>query len=226
MRMKREVMLLALALSLYSISGSADPPVLEQPPDTPSDIEEVLARLEEKVSALETLRADFIQEKRLSVLDRPLVLKGTIFVQKPDLFAWHVTEPLRYSLVIRDEMVREWNEDTNQLEEVSLSENPAFRMAIGQMRGWLSGAYRSMLGDYEVTVVEEDPISLEFIPRKTAFAREVIDSLTVVFESDERYIRRIRIMERNGDSTLLTFVDTLLDSPIDPSAWKAERRVR
>jgi len=129
-------------------------------------------------------------------------------------------------LVIRDEMVRQWNEDTNQLEEVSLSENPAFKMAIGQMRGWLSGAYRSMLGEYEVTVVGEDPISLEFIPRKTTFAREVIDSLTVVFESDERYIRHIRIMERNGDITLLTFLDTLLDSPIDPSAWKAERRVR
>jgi hypothetical protein len=83
-----------------------------------------------------------------------------------------------------------------------------------------------MLGEYEVTVVEEDPISLEFIPRKASFAREAIDSLTVVFESDERYIRQIRIMEKRGDSTLLTFVDTLLDSPIDPSAWKAERRVQ
>ena len=218
--------LLIIALCLYWISASADPRAIEQAPDAPSNVEEVLARLEEKVSAMQTLKADFIQEKKLAVLDRPLVLKGTIFMQKPDLFAWHVTEPLRYSMVIREEIIRQWDEDTDQVEEISLSKNPAFKMAIAQMRGWFSGAYESMLGEYEVTVVEEDPISLEFIPRKASFAREAIDSLTVVFESDESYIRQIRIMEKRGDSTLLTFVGTLLDSPIDPSAWKAEQRVR
>jgi outer membrane lipoprotein-sorting protein len=226
MRMKIVGTLLIIALCLYWISASADPRAIEQAPDAPSNIEEVLARLEEKVSAMQTLKADFIQEKKLAVLDRPLVLKGTIFMQKPDLFAWHVTEPLRYAMVIRKEIIRQWDEDTDQVEEISLSKNPAFKMAIAQMRGWFSGAYKSMLGEYEVTVVEEDPISLQFIPRKASFAREAIDSLTVVFESDERYIRQIRIMEKRGDSTLLTFVDTLLDSPIDPSAWKAEQRVQ
>jgi hypothetical protein len=77
-----------------------------------------------------------------------------------------------------------------------------------------------------VTLIEADPISLEFIPRNSAATQEAIDSLTIVFESDERYIRQMRIMERNGDSTILTFVNTLLDSPIDPSAWKAEQRVQ
>jgi outer membrane lipoprotein-sorting protein len=178
------------------------------------------------MSAMQTLKADFIQEKKLAILDRPLVLKGTIFMQKPALFAWHVREPMRYSMVIRDEVIRQWDEDTDQVEEVSLSKNPAFKMAIRQMRGWFSGAYKSMLGEYEVTLIEEDPISLEFIPRKSAAMQEAIDSLTIVFESDERYIRQMRIMETKGDSTVLTFVNTLLDSPIDPSAWKAEQRVQ
>ena len=224
--MKIQGTLLTIALCLHSTSASADSPALEQAPDGPSKIEEVLARLEGKVSPVQTLKADFVQEKKLAVLDRPLVLKGTLFMQKPDLFAWHVREPLRYSMVIRGEIIRQWDEDTDQVEELSLSKNPAFKMAIGQMRSWFSGEYKSMLGEYEVTVVEEDPISLEFIPRRTALAQDAIDSLTVVFESDESYIRQIRIVEKRGDSTLLTFVDTLLDSPIDPSAWKAEQRVQ
>jgi hypothetical protein len=57
-------------------------------------------------------------------------------------------------------------------------------------------------------------------------AREVIDTVTVVFERDERYIQKIEIVEKGGDSTLLTFADTLINSPIDPSAWKFEQRVR
>jgi hypothetical protein len=83
-----------------------------------------------------------------------------------------------------------------------------------------------MLGEYQVTVLEEEPISLEFVPRETAIAGEVIDRVTVVFHRDEHYIRQIEIFEKRGDRTLLTFVNTLLNAPIPPSAWKARQDVR
>ncbi|MFW9817801.1 MAG: outer membrane lipoprotein carrier protein LolA [Candidatus Thorarchaeota archaeon] len=216
---------LALVLCLFLPSASAEPPTGGKSPPA-STIEDVLGRLEERMSAMQTLRTDFIQEKHLAVLDRPLVLKGTVFMQKPGLFAWHVREPLRYSMVIRGETVRQWDEDSDRVQEISLSKNPAFGMAIRQMRDWFSGAYRSMLGDYEVALVDQAPVSLRVIPRNTALARQVIGSVTVVFERDERYIKRIEVVEEGGDRTLLTFVDTLLNSPIDPSAWKFEQRVR
>jgi len=212
--MKKKGTVLAFFLCLFWISAHAE------------STEEVLGRLEEKISGLQTLRAEFIQEKNLAVLDQPLVLKGTIFMEKPGLFAWHVREPLRYSMVIKGEVIRQWDEDTDHVQKVSLSKNPAFKVAIRQMRDWFSGAYKSMLGEYRVTVLGEDPISLKFIPRETAFSHELIDSVTVVFESDERYIRQIQITEKRGDSTLLTFVDALLNTPIDGAAWKVKQRVQ
>jgi hypothetical protein len=83
-----------------------------------------------------------------------------------------------------------------------------------------------MLGEYEVTVLSEAPLSLEFVPREGGFARALIESVRVVFGEDERYIREMYIAEKGGDSTLLTFVDTRLNAPIDPSAWQVEPRVR
>jgi outer membrane lipoprotein-sorting protein len=216
-------LLLACFLCLLGSSPGAEPLKDEGAEDGRRAVEEVLARVEGKVSAMRTLRGNFIQEKHLAVLDQPLVLKGTIFMQKPDLFAWHVEEPLRYSMVIQGEVVRQWDEDTERVQEMSLSKNPMFRVAIQQMRDWFSGAYRSMLGEYSVRIVEEDPVSLRFIPLETAFASQVVESVTVVFESDERYVRQIHIVEKGGDSTLLTFVDTLLNTSIAPSAWKLRR---
>jgi outer membrane lipoprotein-sorting protein len=206
--------------------GSASSTASGQSPSDAPDLEEVLSRLEERVSGIETLKADFVQEKFLAVLDRPLVLKGTILMQKPDLFSWTVREPLRYSMVIRGEIVQQWDEDTRRVEKISLSKNPVFKMAIQQMRDWLSGAYRSMLGQYEVTVIGDNPISLEFVPRDTALAREVIDRVTVEFDRDERYIWRIHIFEKEGDRTLITFANTLLNAPIAPAAWKVEQDVQ
>lgn len=218
--------LLLLVLCLLRPSANAEAPDHEQASRGRANLEEVLARLEERMSAMQTLRTTFIQEKHLAVLDQPLVLKGEIFMQKPALFAWHVEEPLRYSMVIQGDVVRQWDEDSDQVQKVSLSRNPAVKMAIRQMRDWFSGAYRSMLGEYEVTVLNEAPVSLRFTPREDSLTQAMLDSVTVIFERDERYIEQIRIEEAAGDSTILTFLDTLLNRPIDPSAWKLEHRVR
>jgi outer membrane lipoprotein-sorting protein len=215
-----------LCLRVVLILASASSTASGQSPGDAPDLEEVLSRLEKRVSGIETLKADFVQQKFLAVLDRPLVLKGTILMQKPDLFSWTVREPLKYSMVIRGEAVQQWDEDTRRVEKISLSKNPVFKMAIQQMRDWLSGAYRSMLGQYEVTVIDEDPISLEFIPRDTAIAKEVIDRVTVEFDRDERYIWRIHIFEKGGDRTLITFENTLLNAPIAAAAWKVEQDVQ
>ena len=145
--------LLALCACLSWLSAASSPAAGQESPEAPADLEEVLTRLEERVSGMQTLRTDFIQRKYLAVLEQPLVLKGTIFMQKPDLFSWVVREPLRYSMVIRGEVVHQWDEDSGRVEKISLSKNPVFKMAIQQLRDWLSGAYRSMLGEYRVTVL-------------------------------------------------------------------------
>jgi outer membrane lipoprotein-sorting protein len=224
MRGKRTLLILVLCLGW---SGADSAPAADQAtPAIAANVEEALARLEARMSAVKTLRARFVQRKHLAVLEQPLVLEGEICMQKPALFAWHVREPLRYSMVIRDEVVRQWDEDTQRVETISLSSNPAFKLAIRQMRGWFSGAYSSMLAEYEVTVLGEAPISLQFVPREGGIARAVVESVTVVFEMDERYIRELHIAEKGGDSTVLTFVDTQLNGPIDASAWKVEPRAR
>ena len=217
-----------MSLCLCAVLTLASSPAVasDQSPVVAADLEEVLSRLEERVSGIQTLKADFVQEKFLAVLDEPLLLKGTIFMQKPDLFSWIVREPLRYSMVIQGEVVRQWDEDTRRVEKISLSKNPVFKMAIQQLRDWLSGAYKSMLGQYEVKVLDRSPISLEFVPRDTALVQGVIDRVTVEFDRDERYIRRIQIHEKQGDRTLITFVNTLLNAPIAPTAWKVEQDVR
>jgi outer membrane lipoprotein-sorting protein len=217
---------LCVAACLFGTCASGKSFAYEQEGEGSPSAEEVLAGLEQRMSGVETLKAGFVQEKKLAVFEAPLVLKGSLFMQKPDLFAWHVKHPLKYSMVIEGEVLRQWDEDTGRVQQMSLSKNAAFKMVVRQMRDWFSGAYRSMLGEYNLRVVDLDPVSLEFTPRQGSLAQQVIESVHVVFESDERYIRQIHVVERGGDSTLLTFTDTLLNTPIDSSAWDAKQSVR
>ena len=192
----------------------------------PQDIKAVLGELEKTISGTKTISTDFIQEKNLALFNQKIILKGKVFIQKPGFLSWRVLSPMRYSMVIKGSTISQWDEDTNQVQQVSLAKNPSFQVAIGQMQNWFCGTFKSMLSDYKITLTTEHPITLEFVPLETSLTRNFINRVTVLFQNDERYIKEVNIEEKNGDSTSLAFVNTQLNLPISPSAWEVRTDVR
>jgi len=188
---------------------------------TRTDLSAVLSRLEKKMSEIKTIKTDFIQEKELAVFKQKVVLKGSVYIEKPSRLAWHVDNPVKYVMIMSEDTISQWDEDTGRVQKISLSKNPAFEAAIGQMRIWFSGSYSPLLKDYEILLLREKPVSLKFIPKPATLAGNVIKSVTVDFRKDEQYINRIFIEEKGGDTTSLLFVDTRLNIPVEASAWKA-----
>jgi len=190
------------------------------------EIYDLLGKLEKKISKVKSLQTNFIQEKKLAVFNDKLLIKGAIYLEKPDLLAWHVKEPLRYSIVINGDIIRQWDEESNRIQKISLAENPALQAVFEQLKEWFSGGYTAMLKEYHIKIINQSPIVLQFIPHKTVVAGNLIESITISFQEDERYIRQIEIKEKCGDNTLLKFVDTCLNCPVDSSAWEIKPRVR
>lgn len=191
-----------------------------------SDVNTLLIRLETKMSGVKSIETDFRQEKRLSIFNQPIISKGKIFIQKPHLFSWRVQSPVRYSMLIRDDVIKQWDQESNQTQQFSLSRNPGFSMVIAQMKVWFFGAYVSLLKDYAVKIISQDPVILEFAPIQSNPAFSLIKSVKVFFEKDERYLQEIRIEEKNGDATILTFFSVKLNMPIASSAWELKSDVQ
>jgi outer membrane lipoprotein-sorting protein len=190
-----------------------------------SDVAGHLKRLEKNMAAFESMKTDFVQEKSLAVFKKKIVLKGRIFVQKPNRVAWHVDKPVKYSVLITDKFIRQWDEDTGKVQEISLSGNPVFRVVIKQMTAWFSGSFSSLQDEYYVKIVRQRPFVVEFTPKENNFSKKVIKSVTVSFRDDERYLSRISIRERSGDVTTIIFENTLLNIPLDERFFRIEHRV-
>lgn len=186
------------------------------------DIHAVLAGLEAKAAQVNSLESNFVQTKKLAMFDKPLILKGKIFLKKPGQFAWHQREPIRYSLVIKGGFVRQWDEETGRVQEVSVADNPYFSAALKQMTEWFSGSYTGLLKNYAVTARKQNPLVLEFIPRQGSSSFSLIKKVEVAFKEDERYIDEIYIEEKNGDATRLKFTETKLNVDIKPDAWEVK----
>ena len=214
------IILCCFLLHIISLQGALSANQTDQKYSDPT-VDKILARLKNKMSQIKTVKTQFIQEKQLAILNEKLILQGTIFLQKPDLFAWHVKEPIQYSLLIKDDIIQQWDEDTKHIQRISLSKNPAFSAVAGQIKEWFFGTYSSLLKKYTIRKIEQNPLSLTFIPRvAAAMNSKIVRSVTIRFRKDEQYIQQIFIEENSGDSMLLKFIDTELNIPIDAVAWE------
>jgi outer membrane lipoprotein-sorting protein len=194
--------------------------------NTSRDVTAVLGDLEKTMSGTKTIQADFIQEKDLALFNQKIIIKGKVFIRKPGFLSWKIVSPMRYSMVMKDSTISQWDEDTDQVQRVSLANNPGFQLVVEQMERWFCGAYRSMLDEYKITQIAEHPLALEFVPLEGSAPHNFIERVTIFFQDDERYISEVRIEEKGGDSTSLIFSNTQLNQPITPSAWEVRTNVR
>ena len=198
----------------------------QEPAAAKADPAEVVRLLESKLTGVTNVQAGFIQEKQLAMLRQKIVLEGRLALQSPDRMAWHVDKPVRYGLVIQDGFVRQWDEDTDHVQQLSLTRNPVFQVVFQQLDMWFSGHYAALLKDYDVRVLQEHPCVLAFTPKPTAMTAKAIRNVQVFMQDDERYIRELRIEELSGDTSTMVFTNARINTPMDPAVWEVKPRAR
>lgn len=218
--------LVPILFSAFSLPALAGEPAADGKKQEPAaEIAALLDRLGKGVAGFQTLKTEFTQEKRLAVFQHAVVLKGRIVLQKPGRIAWHVDTPVKYSVVISDASVRQWDEDTDRVQEISLAKNPMLQNVLHQLTVWFSGSYGALIKDYDIEVAQTSPYAFRFEPKKTNMAAKVVKQIQVEFREDQKYLRRITIVEQGGDSTVITFTGTLFDVPLDARDFEVKRRV-
>lgn len=206
----------ALAILLSALLLLPAPAVSESPAKDVSGnaLSDVLARLESNVSSIRTLSAAFVQKKNLAAFSHEIEMSGMVHIKKPSTLAWHVKEPIRYSVLITDSFIRQWDEDTDRVEELSFKSNPMLSTVLEQITVWFEGRYASLDKDYQIEMATASPVVLRFTPLEGNMASKAIASISVGLEEDERYLKWIRIEELGGDKTTITFMDTKFNLPL------------
>lgn len=215
----RRQSLLSLLFLLFALPCSALDPT-PQSEGAFSPWEALLSRIERAFSEVKTIQSRFVQEKELSVFQDKVIMKGRMVMENPGRLAWRVEEPVRYAFLLSEKTLQQWDEETGEVQKISLSSNPAFQIVDSQLRGWFSGRYRELSKEYEVAVLGEDPCRLSFVPRPSSVIAKAVRSVTVELREDLRYLRSIEIVDLNGDRTRYSFEETRLNEPIEPKDWE------
>ena len=209
-RVRPAVLVAVLCLGFHTFVSAAEvvPGVAER-----------LRQLESQLSRVQTLQVNFVQEKQRAILEQTLVLQGRITLQQPDKIAWRVRSPIRYGLVIQGATLRQWSEDTPSVQQFSLAGNPVFAAAVKQIQSWFSGNYLALAREFNVAVLAESPLVIGFTPHEGSPAREVIQRIVMRFGEDERFLKRLEVVEAGGDTMTITFSDPVFNPALAGEEW-------
>jgi len=180
----------------------------------------LLRQLEASMADVKTVRTRFVQEKKLALFNQPLVTRGVILVEMPNKLLWRVDSPIQYVLSIDGRQARQWDGETGRTQKIPLANNPVFAAVTEQLQAWFGGRYGVLAKDYDIGQQPNHPNVLIFTPKPETAAANMLQSVMVTCREDRRYIAAIRIDERGGDSTVMTFAETEINVPIAAKEWE------
>ncbi len=209
------VAVLCAGLSAASTAGAAAAPAADP-------LREALTDWQAGLRQVSSIASDFVQEKRLALFQDVLTIRGCLFIATNGLFAWETHWPVRYKLVVADGRIRQWDEETGRVQTFSMRDNPAASVIHAQMSAWFSGQYEGLTNTYDVALAAEHPVSFLFTPRAGSPAAGYVATVQVWLRPDGHYLDKVRIAELSGDSTAITFTNTVLNQDLPATAWDVQ----
>jgi outer membrane lipoprotein carrier protein len=181
---------------------------------------DVIEHVQHQLKNVASVETDFVEKKNLAMLKHTLTIRGHLALQKPDRLIWIVKEPVKYAVRIIGDEVRQWDEDTNRVEVIHLGGDPTFKAISQQMQAWFLGNYKELGDSYEVLLLNNDPLSLSFVPKSSQMVAKIITSVDLTFDHDIAYIDTMTIKEPGGDITEIHFANHKVNQPIGQEIWE------
>ncbi len=197
------------------------PTPVPQTPLTGEAAEAVLARLRAGSKSLTTLRADFIQEKHLSMFSQNLVSHGKFSFRAPDSLRWEYTSPVPSGFIVTGGKGAAWSAAGGEMHKSGLRDSPEFSTLADQIGIWLAFDEEAIKRQYSVEVLSASPAVIRLTPKNDT-VRRFLRGLILFFAPDDSVAQEVHILEgAGGDTTVLRFSnavrgETLPDSLFTP----------
>ncbi len=167
---------------------------------------------------IDTLQAEFTQTKQIALLNHRVVITGELCLEKRNgRMAWHVASPIRYSCVITNQSLTQWDIDSNQQIILSVDRYPWLKVLSQNLKDWFSGNFQNMSSGFTVKAAENRKMLMT--PRSDNRIAEYIKTIEFYFADAGSGISRVIFTEINSDTTEITFTNIKINQPIPPEKW-------
>ena len=197
---------------------------------TAASAEALLDAAARQSAGIGSLSADFVQEKSMAVLARPMTSQGYFCLRRgrqaataqargtrddngfasADSLLWAYTRPLASGFIYKDGRGALWEGKPEATRPANDREAVVITAIIKNILDWISIDPAALRATYRLERPQADKPTLLLHPlRQSFFAR-----LEVTFADDLKSVRQLTFTERNGDAVRIVFSRTSVNQPL------------
>jgi len=172
--------------------------------------------LKSAAASVTSLSADFVQEKHMQILARPLVSSGVFYFQSPSSLRWEYRAPVRNILLMHDNRTERYVETGHGLIKETGAGLQAMQIVLEQISQWLGGRFDE---NPMFTANLEPGPKIVLTPKEKSFTR-MIHHIDLVLSERPGVIDSVFIYESEDSFTKLVFKNAVLNQPIDAALFR------
>jgi outer membrane lipoprotein-sorting protein len=165
---------------------------------------------------IKSVSADFVQEKHMKILARPLISSGAFYYQSPSSLRWEYRDPLRNILLMTSEGTERYvGTDAGFVRDDSVNLQ-AMQVVLENIAQWLEGRFEE---NPMFTADLEPGPTITLRPREESLAK-MIQRIELVFSDRPGIIESVVIRESGDSFTKLVFKNVVLNPSLDASVFR------
>jgi outer membrane lipoprotein-sorting protein len=174
-------------------------------------------RIRAKSRDIQTISAQFIQEKHLEILIKPLISQGSFYFKAPGSLRWEYASPIKSILLMHDGRVRRYIGGENGFKEDAGPGLQGMEMVLQEITRWLKGEF-SDNPDYHSSLEGDNKIVM--VPKNKAFAK-IIQKIEILLSDRPGVIETVTIYEGKTSYTKIRFRDVDINGGLTDALFES-----
>ena len=193
--------------------------IIQAGPLSPSDVKNLLVRIRDRRAAAPSVQADFVEERVIRLMNKPITSAGTVWFQAPNKFRREVKGNSPSITVCDGQQLWIYYPNFKSAEHYSLGKRSPVDAGIAAITAALN--LENVEATYHITAVKIDPpkegYELELLPRTPSMKR-MFQTFSLTMNED-LLVTRTKMVQPNGDRIVTTYSNQTR-APISASTFE------
>ncbi len=163
-----------------------------------------------------SVSADFMQEKHMKILSRPLVSKGKFYYQSPGSVRWEYLSPIRSVLLMHDGEIRRYIQKNDDMIEDKGAHLQSMGIVLQEISRYLDGRFDE---NPSFSARMEPGRKVVLTPKEASLA-SLISRIELDLSGRKGLIDSVTIFESEASYTKLVFSNALLNEKIPDTLFR------
>jgi outer membrane lipoprotein-sorting protein len=168
---------------------------------------------------IQSVSAQFSQQKHVQILTKPLVSKGSFYYQAPDSVRWEYTSPIKSVLIMHKGTIKRYSQREKGLVEDAGGSLESMQIVLQEIGRWTRGQFTE--NEHFSAVLKGGKAPRIILTPKERGIAAMISRVVIILSPDRPgVIKTVKIFENEGNHTLFEFTDVQINGKISETLFR------